>query len=82
MSTIRASLLAAVCLITIAPATAFTIPSTFLRLLNRPSRSILVAEEPERPQWPAQYQVRLLHAAHSVNQSGVYLELTTGHNMM
>lgn len=62
MSTRKGSLLAAVVLITIAPATALTVPKA-LRLGNSPATPVPVAEEPERPQWPAQYQVRLLQAS-------------------
>lgn len=51
------SLLAAFCLITSCAATAFSLPNTVLRLVNDPSYTLPVPEEPERPQWPAQYQV-------------------------
>ena len=63
MSTSRAWLLAAVTLITIAPASALTVPNAVLRLVSGPAISVPVSEEPGKPQWPAQYQVRLLQAS-------------------
>ena len=63
MSIRMVSILSAVMLITIAPGTALTIPKAVLRLVNSPATPVPVSEEPERPQWPTQYQVRLLQAS-------------------
>lgn len=57
MSVQKGSLLAALCLITLCTASALTVPSTVLRLVNGHMNIVPVLEEPERPQWPAQYQV-------------------------
>lgn len=61
MSVLRASMLTVVVLIILAPSTALTIPSALSRLVNRLA-PVAVSDEPDRPQWPAQYQVRLLLA--------------------
>lgn len=61
MSVLRASVLAVV-LIILAPSSAFTIPSALSRLVNILATPVGVSEEPDKPQWPAQYQVGLLLA--------------------
>ena len=61
MSVLRASLLIVVVLIILAPSTALTIPSALSRLVNSLAPAA-ISEEPDRPQWPAQYQVGLLFA--------------------
>ena len=53
-----AMLVAAMTLITAAPATAFTWPGNVLRLADRFSAHTAITQEPQRPEWPAQYQVR------------------------
>lgn len=60
MSVIRASML--VVLITLAQSTALTIPSALSRLVSSLATPVVVSGEPDRPQWPAQYQVGLLLA--------------------
>ena len=56
---LRATLLclAALCLITVNAATAITRPSGLLNLVDGASKPVTVADEPKRPEWPAQYQV-------------------------
>lgn len=53
-----AALVAAAILITAAPATAFTWPGNILSLAEKLPAHSVVTQEPNRPEWPAQYQVR------------------------